>query len=247
MSTDANSVLGKARLILECVASGDAEPSLAEISRRTGIAKPTVHRLNRQLLEWGLLERSGQEYRLGLRAFELGGRVPRLRVLRAAIRPYLHSLRLATEETVDLAVLDGREVLDLERAGSPRQAATSSPTPGRRPVHATATGKVLLAHSPPELVDAVLMRGLEQVTPLTVTSPQLLRDQLVRARHDGYATEVEEAAAGHCSVAVPIFGPTGLLLAALSVTSPAGHGDPERYAGMLAAVGREVSADRSVT
>src|SRR5439155_21949585 len=67
----ANSVLGKTRLILEAFELDDTDLSLSELSRRTGISKASVHRLSHELLEWGMLERSGAEYRLGMRAFEL--------------------------------------------------------------------------------------------------------------------------------------------------------------------------------
>ena len=99
----ANSVLGKARLILESFELDDVDLSLSELSRRTGISKASVHRLAQELLDWGMLERSGQEYRLGMRAFELGSRVPRFRVLRDAARPFMESLHFVTKETVHLA------------------------------------------------------------------------------------------------------------------------------------------------
>ena len=101
----ANSVLGKARLILESFELDDDSLTLTEIVARTGMSKATVHRLNQELLEWGMLERIGLEYRLGMRAFELGSRVPRFRVLRDAVRPYMESLHHQTREAVHLAVL----------------------------------------------------------------------------------------------------------------------------------------------
>ncbi|WP_162253302.1 IclR family transcriptional regulator [Mycobacterium sp. Root135] len=152
-----NSVLGKARLILEAFQLDDGSLTLTELSRRTGISKASVHRLNQELLDWGMLERSGLEYRLGMRAFELGSRVPRFRVLRDAVRPYMESLHHRTRETVHLAVLDGLDVLYLEKvAGGPR-AARPSRIAGRLPLHSTATGKVLLAFSPATLVQSLFV------------------------------------------------------------------------------------------
>lgn len=242
----ANSVLGKARLILECFDLDDMNLSLTQISRRTGISKPTVYRLNQELLDWGMLERSGQGYRLGLRAFELGSRVPRFRVLRDAIRPYMENLCHTTKETVHLAVLDGLDVLYLEKVVGTPQATKPSRIAGRMPAHSTATGKVLLAHSTEDVVEAVVTQGLKRVTPMTITMPQILRDQLVRARHDGYATEFEEVTMGYCSVAVPVFGASGLLLASLSITAPTFRADTSQFAAALTAVSRAVSIDRSI-
>jgi DNA-binding IclR family transcriptional regulator len=242
----ANSVLGKARLILECFGVDDVGLSLTEISRRTGISKPSVHRLNQELLEWGMLERSGQEYRLGLRAFELGSRVPRFRVLRDAVRTHMESLCHSTKETVHLAVLDGLEVLYLEKVVATPQATKPSRIAGRMPLHATATGKVFLAFGPPALLDSVLAGGLTRVTPTTVAVPQLLSEQLTKAREDGYATEFEELTVGYCSVAVPIVGPTGLVLASLAITAPTFRADISQFAAALTAVSRKVAIDRSV-
>src|SRR5207302_10400209 len=111
LGAGANSVLGKARLILEAFEIDELDLSLSELSRRTGISKASVHRLSQELLEWGMLERSGAEYRLGMRAFELGSRVPRFRVLRDVIRPYMEGLHHAVKETVHLVVRDGLEIL----------------------------------------------------------------------------------------------------------------------------------------
>lgn len=229
----ANSVLGKARLILECFQLDDVDLSLTEISRRTGIAKASVHRLNQELLEWGMLERSGQEYRLGLRAFELGSRAPRIRVLRDGIRPLMEGLFYTHGETVHLGVLDGLEVVYIEKVSSGPHATRPSQIAGRMPLHCTATGKVLLAHGPRSLLAGIVELGLERRTPSTVVQAGLLSEQLAKVRERGYATEHEETAVGYCSVAVPIFGTSGLLLAALSITTAAHRADTKRLARAL--------------
>jgi DNA-binding IclR family transcriptional regulator len=238
----ANSVLGKTRLILEAFRLDDTDLSLSELSRRTGISKASVHRLSHELLEWGMLERSGAEYRLGMRAFELGSRVPRFRVLRDAIRPFMENLHHATKETVHLVVRDGLEILYIEKIAATSQATKPSRIAGRMPLHCTATGKVLLAYSAPTLLDEVLARPLERLTPSTVTLPGMLREQIRKVRAAGHAIELEETAIGYCSVAVPIFGSSGLLLGALSITAPTFRADTTKYAVALAEVMRKVAA-----
>lgn len=238
----ANSVLGKARLILEAFRIDDIDLSLSELSRRTGISKASVHRLAQELLEWGMLERSGTEYRLGMRAFELGSRVPRFRVLRDAVRPYMENLHRATGETVHLAVLDGLEILYLEKiAGGPR-ATRPSRIAGRMPLYCTATGKVILAFSAPTLLDELLARPLERLTPSTIVLPGLIREQVRKAHEAGHATESEETAIGYCSVAVPLLGRGGLLLAALSITAPTFRAQTAKYIAALTAVSRKLAA-----
>jgi DNA-binding IclR family transcriptional regulator len=246
LGSGANSVLGKARLILEAFQLDDVDLSLSEISRRTGISKASVHRLAQELLEWGMLERSGSDYRLGMRAFELGSRVPRFRVLRDALRPYMENLHHATKETVHLAVLDGLEVLFVEKIAASPNAARPSRIAGRLPLHCTATGKVLLAFSPPSLLEEVLARPLERRTPSTVVLPGLVREQVRKVRATGHSMEQEETALGYCSVAVPLFGSSGLLLGALSITAPTFRADEAQYAAALLAVSRKVAATHHI-
>lgn len=212
-------MLGKTRLILEAFEIDDAELSLSELARRTGIAKATVHRLGQELLGWGMLERADSGYRLGMRAFELGSRVSRLRVLRDVVRPHLEHLRAITRETVHLAVLDGLDVLFVEKIADGPRVAQPSRVAGRLPLHCTATGKVLLAFSPPELLDEVLARPLERRTPSTIVVPSLLREQIRAVRETGHAVESEETAAGYCSTAVPQPSRVGWSSALLSALS----------------------------
>lgn len=240
-------MLGKTRLILESFSLADDSLSLTEIASRTGIAKASVHRLNRELLTWGMLERSGQEYRLGMRAFELGSRVPRFRVLRDAARPYMEALHQRTKETVHLAVLDGAEVLYLEKVSGGPKATRQSSIAGRMPLHSTATGKVLLAFGPPELQQEVAtLRPLQRVTPATIVMPGMLLDQLRRVRAEGVATEFEETTAGYCSVAVPIFGMSGLVLASLALTVPVVRANVQGHTAALKAVSRSVTKDQAI-
>lgn len=242
----ANSVLGKARLILEAFELDDDSLTLTEIVARTGISKATVHRLNQELLEWGMLERIGLEYRLGMRAFELGSRVPRFRVLRDAVRPYMESLHHQTREVVHLAVLDGLEVLYLEKVAGAPQSARPSRIAGRLPLHSTASGKVLMAFGQASIVEEVLGSPLQRVTPTTIVMPGVLLDQLQRVRADGYATEIEETTAGYCSVAVPIFGASGMMLASLSLTTPVVRADLSRHAALLRTVSQKVAAGHAI-
>jgi DNA-binding IclR family transcriptional regulator len=229
----ANSVLGKARLILEAFELDDMDLSLSELSRRTGISKASVHRLAQELLDWGMLERSGQEYRLGMRAFELGSRVPRFRVLRDAARPFMESLHFSTKEVVHLAVRDGREVLFLEKIASGPDAAKPSRIAGRLPIHCTSTGKVFLAFSPPEILEDVLSGELPRMTRSTTVAPGLLVEQIKKVRVNGYALEQEEVVQGYCSVGVPIFSSGRFLLGALSITAPTFRADVPRFAQAL--------------
>jgi DNA-binding IclR family transcriptional regulator len=246
LGAGANSVLGKARLILEAFEIDDACLSLSELSRRTGISKASVHRLAQELLDWGMLERAGAEYRLGMRAFELGSRVPRFRVLRDALRPFMENLHFSTKETIHLGLVDGLDVLYLEKIADSVRHARPSRIAGRLPLHSTAIGKVLLAYSPPNLLEEVLARRLVRRTPSTIVVPAVLGEQVHAVPGVGYATEVEETAIGYCSVAVPLFGSSGLLLAALSITAPTYRARFPSYVTALTAVSRKVTATNQI-
>src|SRR4051812_24950948 len=110
-----NSVLGKAQLLLGAFESGAFQLRLTELSRRSGVPKASAYRLAQELVQWGLLERTGDTYQLGMRVFELGQRVPVAAVLRRVARPLLTDLFAATRATIHLAVLDGGHVLYVEK------------------------------------------------------------------------------------------------------------------------------------
>ena len=243
---DSNSVLGKVQRILEAFGPDDETLSLSELSRRTGLAKASVHRLAQELVHWGLMERGRGDYRLGMRLFEIGQRVPRQRILREVARPFMEDLFQATNETVHLAVLDGLDVLYLEKVSGHSQVSRPSRVAGRMPLHCTATGKALVAFGPTALFDEVVSAPLQRVTPRTVVSPKLLAQDLQRARESGYAVEYEQTRIGYMSVAIPLAGSTGVTVAALSVTAPTARGNVERYAGLLNMVSRRVTKLLSV-
>jgi DNA-binding IclR family transcriptional regulator len=239
-----NSVLGKVQLILGAFGPDDESLSLSEIARRSGVAKASVHRLSQELLTWGLLERRGSEYWLGMRLFEIGQRVPRQRILRDAARPYMEDILHATGETVHLVVRDGLEVLFIEKVCSRGHVAPSR-VAGRMPLHCTATGKALLAFGPRSLFDQVIARPLERITPYTVVVPRLLAAELAKARARGFAVEQEQTRAGFMSVAIPIMGATGTPVGAMSITAPVLRADVTRFASALLTVSNGIT--KSIT
>lgn len=228
-----NSVLGKARLIIEAFTAEDDALSLAELVRRSGVAKASVHRLAQELLAWGVLERSGNRYRLGLRLFEIGQRVPRQRTLRSAALPYMEDLLIATQETIHFAIHDGLDVLYVEKLVVHRGLNKQSRIAGRLPLYCTATGKVILAFSPASLFQEVARNGMRPLTRKTVIQPGLLRAQLEKVRTDRVAVEVEETRLGYMSVAVPVFSSAGTLAGALSITAPTCRMNVGRFTGAL--------------
>ncbi|MEV0479892.1 IclR family transcriptional regulator [Streptomyces sp. NPDC050508] len=232
-----NSVLGKVRPILEAFTVDDESLSLADLVRRTGVAKATVHRLCQELVVWGLLERAGCDYRLGLRLFEIGQRVHRQRILREVAQPYMEDLLLATQETIHFAIHDGLDVVYLEKILPHRGLSEESRVAGRLPLYCTATGKAILAFSPAPLFGEVVRNGLKPFTRHTITSPGRLRGQMERIREEGIATEAEEVRLGYMSMAVPVFGRQNTLAGALSITAPTYRVDAAAHASALRTAG----------
>ena len=235
------SVLRKAVLILRTLAADEQSVTLAELTRRTGLHKATVHRLARELVELGLLERGPTGYRLALGLFELGMRASGERSLLEVAMPFLQELSERTHELVHLAVRDGNEVVYVAKLGGRRQAKSPSRIGGRMPTHCTAVGKVLLAHDD-DLRRTVLAAPLPRLTPHTVVAPGLLRRQLDVVTAHGVAFEHEESALGLACVACPVFGPSGELAAAISVTGPTSRFRPEAHSDVVRATASAISA-----
>ncbi len=215
-------------------AGGPPDPggvlSLAELTRRSGLAKPTVHRICADLVARRILERTAGGYRLGIRLFELGNQVPVHRSLREVALPFLEDLYEATHELVHIAVLDGSDVVCVEKIASHRAMPSPARVGGRDPAYCTGVGKALLAFSAPEALDGVLARGLAPRTPYTIVLPRLLREQLDEIRRTAVAYDREELTIGMTCVAAPVLGADGLAVAALSVSGPTTRLDPERVA-----------------
>ena len=241
-----DSVLARAVLLLD-VMGRSGVVGVSELSRQTGLAKTTTHRLAAELVELGLVERAGDGYRLGTRLFELGARVPGRRHFRDAALPFLEDLSRATDQTVHLAVLDGTDVLYVERLVGRRSAEVPSSVATRLPLHCTATGKCLLAFGPTELVDRVLAAPLEPLTERSITDRDRLRHELEAIRDTGLAHEIGEVALDLRSVAAPVRELGGTVAGALSATGPIEDFDPDRIGPLvkLAAAGlsRRLGAD----
>ena len=200
--------------------------SVADIVEWTGIPRATVHRMANKRAEDRWLERDGTKFVLGLRTFELGHRVPLQRQLREAATPYMSDIRAATGQTVNLAVLDGRDVVYVEllRGRNAPPILRKAQVGGRLPAHTTGLGKALLAFSGREMIEAYLAQPLERFGPRTIQDPNVLRAELEQARSEGVAYDREEAAEGVLCAACPIFRRKGGALAASVSVSGWTHG-----------------------
>ena len=208
--------------VLEAFSFAEPVLGVSELARKLGIGKSTAHRALSTLLEAGYVSKTADgRYRLGLKLHELGQLVVSgLRLHEVAIPP-LERLRQASSETVHLAVLDGIDVVYIDRFESEGLSPMLKRVGRRMPVHVTSSGKCLVAFADPGVVDAVLAAGLRRMGSRTITSKNLFIETLQHVRTDGYAVSVEESEPGVASVGAPVFGRDGSCIAAVSMVGPA--------------------------
>jgi DNA-binding IclR family transcriptional regulator len=240
---DRTTVLGKVVSVLFAFRAEDHGIPLAELGRRTGLAKGTLHRVVGDLVDARLLDRAGNLYRLSGQLFQLGMRASVERGLIEVATPFLEDLYERTHETVHLGMLDGDSVVYVAKIGGHRQVASPSRIGGRMPLHCTAIGKVLLAYSPPDVLSGILAAGpLQRRTARTITAPGLMRQHVARVLERGVAFEYEESAVGLCCVAAPVLDTANRPVAALSVTGPVTSFPAERYASAVRAAATALTA-----
>ena len=195
--------------------------SLTDISRRAGLTLTTAHRLVGALTEWGALERDAEGiYHVGLRLWELAALAPRGLALRQIALPYLEDLYEATHENVQLAVRDGDEVVYIEWLSGRSAVGVHIRVGGRWPLHATGVGLALLAHGDPSSQETYCQGTLASFTPYTIADASRLRRVLAEVRRTGVAVSSRQVTEDALSVAAPVRGPGGSVVAAVSVVVP---------------------------
>jgi DNA-binding IclR family transcriptional regulator len=197
--------------------------SFTEIMERLALPKSSAHSLLRTMERRHYLDfdEATKTYRIGTRVWELAQAAHEIEDLRTLLKPLMDELRDATEETVQLAILDGNEAVYLELSESPHPVKLTSRAGARLPAHSSAIGKALLSTLEPEeasgrLADAELTR----FTPHTVGTVDELMDELDRVRRQGYSVDNEEFAIGLRCIAMPVRDRAGDAVAAMSVSIP---------------------------
>ena len=213
---------------------------LSELARRAELPLATAHRLIGELTSWGALDRSADgTYVVGRRLWDIGLLAPVSRELRDLALPFLQDLSAATGENAHLAVRDGTTALSVERISGRSAVAIVSRSGSRLPLHATGVGKVLLAHAGSEVLDEVLRRP-RRMTAYTIVDPRVLRRQLADVRRRGYALTGEEMSLGAASVAVPVLGVDGDVVAAVGVVATSSRRDLPRLVPALKVAARGI-------
>ncbi len=217
--------------ILELLTGAQQPLAFAEIAARLGYPRSSLHGLLRTLVESGWLDLVPEKraYSLGIRVWEAGNAYLCSLSLVDRARPYMARVRDALDETVQLAVLDGRDNIYVAKADGSQRLMLASEVGRRLRAHATGLGKVLLAGLDPEELERRLPpHALERFTPNTLTQREDLISELERVRRRGYGADCEEYTLGVRCVAVPIFDSAQEVVAAMSVSVPTVRFDRRR-------------------
>ncbi len=239
----------RAVALLKVFSDERPEWGLTELARASGLNKTTTFRLLTALESEGMVARAaqGDGYRLGPAAVALGGQALRGSDLRAAAREVLEELAETSQETATLEVVVDGQILILDEVLGSHMLGNVQSLGTRWPLHATSTGKAILAHLPDADRDALLPRRLARLTPQTVTRLSELRRELALTRERGYAVVREELEAGFVAVGAPVRNYAGAVLGAISVGGPSVRLDGRTHSGAGAAgVGRGSQGIRAI-
>jgi DNA-binding IclR family transcriptional regulator len=217
-------VIARAAAILAAIADRREGIGLSELAREVELPRSTTHRIVAALeAEEMVSSGPGGRMRIGPALIRLGA-AERLD-LRAEARPHIEALSERLEETVDLAVLEGDEVLFLDQVSSPQRLRAVSAVGSLFPAYCTANGKALLAALPADAVGELLPAHLPGRTPKTITSRAKLEAELKKIRRRGYAVDREEHTIGICAIGAVVTDSFGVEMA-ITVPLPA-----QRFAG----------------
>src|SRR5690348_13609627 len=218
----------KALAIVELLMRSDAPQSARELAEQADINRTTAHRIINALIRRGWIERQpgAAAYRLSLRFLALERLSLRTRDVVAELRPTLERLALLSRETVHLGVLDGFEVVHIDKVDSPERIGVSSQIGSRAAPHLTGLGQALLAAGPDAVVDRYLRHMDGGV------DPGALWDEVGRDRARGYSIDDEEDSVGVRCLGVAVRGADGAPVFAFSLTGPSPRLTRERIAAL---------------
>ena len=220
---------------------------VTDIAGELGIHKSTVYRLLATLERRGMVEQdqATQRYRLGFGIVSLASTVRSSLDLVRAARPVCERLSAATDETVNLAVLEDAEVVNIDHVNASSSRINVDWLGSHTALHCTSSGKVLLAHAEVTRREELLRASpLERYTDATITDVEVLRRDLEVTHERGFAITVGELEAGLNAVGAPVRDPDGVVMACVSVSGPSYRMTEERLAQLgpvVVEAGEEIS------
>ena len=222
--TEPESATLRAFALLELIAAADEPRTLEALTRASGLPKPSVYRILQLLIRGGLVERevAAKRYIVGPRVAALSLAVQMHSPLRRQRHAILSRLVDEIGETCNFTMLDGNEVLYVDRVETPAIVRLHMKIGSRVPLHCTASGKLFLAHLPPANVRQLLRAApLKRYTDRTITGVETLERELAKIRASGIGIDSGEFLEGSVCLAVPVVDPRERVCAAIAVHGPA--------------------------
>jgi IclR family pca regulon transcriptional regulator len=223
-STGTSQSLARGLAILSTFHSDRPLIGVSELSRGLELSRSTVHRYVATLAKLGYLQQDpdSKRYRLGPKVLDLGFSALNSMDLLEVSAPHLRRLSDETQRTVNVAILDGTDVVYIERCRAARpgqqEIDLNLHVGARLPAYCTAMGKAILAFVPEEQLEELIARiDFVPRGPNTLTDPKAFREELAKIRVAGIAINDEELAYGLRSIAAPIYSQSGDVLAALNL------------------------------
>jgi IclR family KDG regulon transcriptional repressor len=216
------------------------EWSSSELAQSLVLHRSIVHRILTTLQRRGFVTQTGNRgrFRLGFKLVELGNVVLTTIDLRQVAHPIMARLVEETGESAFLTVVSGDESVCIDKVDSPQNIRVTLTIGGRYPLYAGGSNKILLAYLPSDSVDGLVARGLESITPGTITDPVKLKADLANIRRQGYAFSVGELTPGVAALAVPLTDSNDMVVAALSIAGLASRFGEDRLSSLIAATSR---------
>src|SRR6516164_4396083 len=235
----------RAVAILEILAR-DGEAGVTEVARELGVHKSTASRLLAALdrRELVVQDAARGRFRLGVGLVRLAGAAARRLDVVQESRPVCRALARQVGETVNLAVLSGRDALYLDQVAGPAALSPHNWAGQRIPLHATSDGKVLLAYLSQAELARCLTPPLRRFTDRTITTLDELSPVLAEVRQRGFATAVDELEAGLTAIAAPVRNEEGRVVASISASGPSFRIPADRI-GQVAESVRRAAAEVS--
>jgi DNA-binding IclR family transcriptional regulator len=211
----------RALSVLEILAA-HGEAGVTEVAAELGVHKSTAFRLVAVLESRGFVEQLADrgKYRLGFGIVRLAGAAAAQLDIGQQGRPICEALAADLEETVNIAILDSDRAVNISQVRGPAALSTHNWVGQGTPLHATSSGKVLLAHAADAVRKDVLSRDFQRFTAATITDPEVLQQHLDLIVEQGWGATVEEYEVGLNAVAAPVRDAAGDVVAALSVSGP---------------------------
>jgi IclR family pca regulon transcriptional regulator len=215
--------LARGLLVIQSFTSQTPQMTISQLSVKTGLSRAAVRRCLYTLTKLGFAGiEEGSRYALRPRMLTLSNTYSASNSLSTAAQPILERMSAALHESFSVATLDGDDIVYIARSTVSRVMSDDLHIGSRLPAYCTSMGRVLLAHLPADQLEAYLAHVvLTAYTPRTVSSTEKLRLSLRNVRRHGYALVDQEYEIGLRSLAVPVYSPTGRVVATLNLSGSA--------------------------